>query len=311
MTYDVLWILTLLLPATPLGPPSVRAAAPPVDTGSDAVRASTSNPPPQPAGTDRSLSTLPIWDDGLAEMAYYRAIDRIYGELREYTRVVLLNRQWMDPVSVVKAEQITNEAVPVFKLNVVEQIPTANYNYRFQTTVFLTRPNLTPLKMAVSSQEWCGTTFKHLLWSDAGVTVKSFSYFPNEGDHTWKTETDAVPYEALLVMARDVAADGRARTLDILAPMRSNHEVMPTVTAARLIPRPATGVIVAAGRYKARRIDVEWDGPLTGFLVESDPPYRLLRYQAGPARGELLHVERRAYWDQDSNSAFYKQGQAP
>ncbi len=45
----------------------------------------------------------PAWDDGLAEMSYYAATDAIYGQRRHFTRVHLMNRQWMDAASGVKA----------------------------------------------------------------------------------------------------------------------------------------------------------------------------------------------------------------
>ncbi|MCH8253098.1 MAG: hypothetical protein IID36_11660, partial [Planctomycetes bacterium] len=132
-----------------------------------------------------SLGALDIWDTGLCEMSFYRAVDVIYGKPRHYTRVHLLNRQWMDGESGVKAERDAPGAIPVFKLNMAEEIPTENYHYRYLTTVFVDRIELKPMKMIVSSQEWCGATFKHLRWGDDTLMVRSFSYFPDEGDRSW------------------------------------------------------------------------------------------------------------------------------
>ncbi|MFQ5591208.1 MAG: hypothetical protein ACE5HE_08610 [Phycisphaerae bacterium] len=260
---------------------------------------------------DYPLGRLASWDDGLCEMSYYRATDRIYGSRREYTRVQLVNRQWMGRWSGVKAQPDAEDAVAVFKLNLAEEIPTANYNYRYLTTVFLHRPDLKPFKMTVSSQEWCGATFKHLTWLGKAVSVRSFSYFEGEGSRDWLLDGQAVPYEALFLIVRDVAACAEPRDLTVLAAMRSTHQVEPVATKGTLVPRAPARITIAGNAYHARRVDLVWEGPLTGFLVGVDPPYYLLKYTTGPASGELLHVEKRAYWNPKSTSGFYQPGKAP
>lgn len=263
------------------------------------------------ANNPHSLDALSQWDDGLAEMSYYRAVDTIYKKPRSYTRVMLVNRQWMHPQSGVKTNVDTSNAIPVFKTNIVEEIPTENYNYRYQTTIFLKRQHLTPFKMVTSSQEWCGTTFKHLRWSAGELTVKNFSYMPSEGDTTSTINTDAVPYESLLLIARDVAASGQSRTLNVLAPMRSSHRVEPKATSAVLTIGSKSRVTTPLGTLTGVRIDVKWPGQPTSFIVETQAPYRLLRYRTGSAKGSLIQVERRAYWDRSWPSKFHKTNQAP
>jgi len=266
-----------------------------------------------PAGeaTAHPFGELGIWDDGLAEMSYYRAVDQIYGRDRSYTRAQLVNRQWMSRTTGVKAAPEDSDAVAVFKLNIAEEIPTENYNYRYLTTVFLTRPVLEPFTYVTSSQEWCGTTYKHLRWTDEGLSVQSFSYFGGEGERTWTLDQQPLPYEALLLVVRDVAATGEPREVEVLKSMRSNRQVEPEVLRARLVPRDATRIEVADEMFQARRVDVEWEGPPTGFVVEAEPPFRLLRYRMDSTRGELLFVERRAYWDRNWKSGFHKPNQAP
>lgn len=263
------------------------------------------NHEPQP------LSDAPVWDDGLSEMCYYDAVDRLYGEDRSYTRVHLFNRQWLDAESSVKAAPGDAGAVPVFKLNIAEEIPTENYNYRFLTTLFLRRPDLAPLKLVTSSQEWCGTTFKHLRFHDTGGTYKSFSYFAGEGDREWSLDAGAVPFESLFVIARDVAARNAVRELDVLASVRSNCEVKPNVRHARLVPGRTTQKRSRVGTHTVRRVEVDWDGPKTFFVVEAEAPYRIIRFEHGHLRGTLRNVERRAYWDRNSKSAAHEPNQAP
>lgn len=258
-----------------------------------------------------SFSATDVWNDGLSEMSYFDAMDSVYGKQRKYTRVVLVNRQWMDPASGTKADPNSNGAVPVFKLNISEEIPTENYNYRYLNTLFLRRPDLRPFKMVISAQEWCGTTFKHVRWSDKEALFQIFSYFPDEGDSRATAAPDVVPYEALLLIARSVVADRATRVLSLLEPMRSNHLVQPRGEPARLTVQDAGSVTVPAGTFPATRVTINWSGPETSFVVESAPPYRLLRYRQGEASGELVFVERRPYWDRSSKSGFHKPNQAP
>ena len=258
-----------------------------------------------------SFNTLPIWEGGLAEISYYRATDRIYDQERSYTRVHMVNRQWMDQQTAVRADPGEGQVVPVLKLNISEEIPTENYNYHFMTTVFLNQLSLSCFKLAASSQDWNGTTFKQLRWDQKGPALRSYSYLKGEGDRVTRLGGTPMPYEALFLLVRDVVARGKMRNYHLLQPMRTIHVANPRSTRATLVLEDVSPVTVPAGTYAARHVKVQWEGPATEFVVEAAPPYRLLRYDAGDTHGELLHVEHRAYWDRTSKSRFYKPGEAP
>lgn len=265
----------------------------------------------EPAGGGE-LSDLTIWDDGLSEMSYYEATDTLYGTKRHYTRVHLFNRQWMDPVSGVKTVPDSPGVVPAFKFLMAEQIPTENYNYRYLTTVFLRRSDLSPLKMTSSSQDWCGQTFKHLRWTEDRLEVQSFSYFPEEGDRTYQRAGAAIPFESVFVLARNAAATGRTLHLQLLPSMRSNRQVVPDSAPATLVPDVATKrVTVPLGTFEVRRVHLQSDRLSAWFDVEVNVPYRLMAFEAGHESGRLRSVERRAYWDRRWNSAVYPRGLAP
>lgn len=261
-------------------------------------------------------------------MCYYQAVDTIYGQPRRYTRVMLLNREWLNPVQRVKSDDpkaaasgkdgnAAGSEIPVFKLNLMEEIPTQNYNYRYMVTVFLNRESLEPEKLAASSQEWCGTTFKQFQWLPDGLKVRGFSYFEGEGDREWLLPRRPVVYpaEALFVIARALVAADRNLTLHVLPPARSTHVSEPVPQEVSLeVSRESRSVRVPFGRFSARIVTATRPGETepARFTIEAVAPYRLLAY-GGPEGLELslrFH-ERRAYWDRSKPSRFYRQGAAP
>ncbi len=277
----------------------------------------------QPVGEDsvdglEKFGAMEWWDDGLSEMCYYDAEESIYGKTRKYTRVHLVNRQWMDRVSGVKADANGDDVVPVLKFNIAEEIPTENYNYRYLTTVFVKRGSLEPFKMVTSSQEWCGATFKHLRWGSSGIELKCFSYFGDEGDGTFGLDREVVPHESLPMLARELVAGGKERTLKVLVPMRSTHLIQPTVRETLLTfesfgpDQPFKTLKTKAGEFKVRRVaasTVESDHAY--FDIEVAAPHRLVAFSAGGVRGVLKHFEKRAYWDRGNPSSFHSEGAAP
>jgi hypothetical protein len=269
-----------------------------------------------PAGT--RLGALELWDDGLAEMAYYDARMEIYGEPREYTMVLLVNREWFNPATGTKDEggRAAN-AVEVFKLNIAEEIPTANYNYRLLTTFFADRSDLAPRKQVASSQEWCGATYKHLRWrrasDDPALRVESFSYFEAEAETDLTLPIAAYPFESSFLLVRDfVARDEAEMTVPMLPPMRDNRGLVDPRVADAVFRRGDPGMLdVPAGRTTAVPVTVERSDATHEFWVQQAPPYRLLSY-AGPGQSaELVFIERRAYWNPQKTSDFYVAGEAP
>lgn len=266
-------------------------------------------PPVEPVS---KLGALDYWDDGLSEMCFYDAKMTIYGQPRDYTRVQLTNRQWMDRETGVKTDDIDSPtAIPVLKLNIAEEVPTENYNYRFLTTVFVDRRSLRPFKLTSGSQEWCGNTFKHLYWSPAGLHYQCFSYFPQEGDAMWDLERNVYPFEAALLWARELAAGGTIpEDVQWLPPVRSSHEVAPKLTTVKTDLGKET-IRTPAGSFACLRLKMTFGERTATFWVEQVAPYKLIRYEAPGESMTLKGVEKRPYWDRSSKSKFHKPSAAP
>ncbi len=269
----------------------------------------------------KRFSELALWEDGLSEMSYYDATCVIYDTKRSYTRVHLMNRQFMDERRWIKASDSTVYRVPAFKFVVSEEVPTENYNYRILMTTFLERPNLEPLKVSVSSQEWCGHTFKILQWSrfqelepkDWSLDLCSYSYFPDEGDVWWPLPSNTDAYESLPLFARAVVASGgQSRAMHLLRSQRSNRAPDPKpIDAVLKMEGGPRSIRVPLGKFEAQRVVVDWEGEPTWYDVETTAPFRVLEFREGDVNARLRLVERRAYWDRNCKSCFHEPNQAP
>ncbi|MCB9851699.1 MAG: hypothetical protein H6819_01285 [Phycisphaerales bacterium] len=261
-----------------------------------------------------------MWDDGLAELCYYDAVDEIYGVPRKYTRIMLANREWLNPVQMVKAESpdlAGSGSLPVFKTNIIEEIPTENYNYRFMVTIFLGRPELRLEKFAASSQEWCGTTFKRLVRRHDALRIDAFSYFENEADRNWSLapSSNVYPREALFLLAREVASTGDSMDLQVLPRLRSSHASEPQLSSCILACESAPRIIsVPIGDVRVKKVTLSnaGGGWIASYDVEAASPFRIVAHEhVDGLHLSLRYSERRAYWDRTRQSRFYERGNAP
>ncbi len=269
-----------------------------------------------PAGDLAVRSTFAnasLWDDGLSEMCFYDAEIELYGQARRYTRTHLLNREWFDPTAGVKTDRVGDStAVAVMKLNIAEEAPTENYNYRYLTTLFAERDSLKPRKLAASSQEWCGNAYQHLRWSETGLHFRSFSYFEGEAEQDQTLPSEVWPFEAAFLLGREYAASGRAPTVArMLAParrLRGGPIDLGAVVFSRTEPERLS---TPAGVVDAVEVTMEAGGVKYRMWFDAATPHLLLKFEFPGERGVLRHHERRAYWDRAWRSGFHEPGQAP
>lgn len=262
---------------------------------------------PQPALSPGSgWRTDDAWNRGKAEWALYDAQRVIYGKPRRYEATIFTNVQHMNPRTTTKAENASADgSMPVFKHNVSEMIPTDNYTYRFLTTCFVRRNDMTAYKVVASSQEDCGSTYRQFIARDDRVRALQFGYFPSEGRATADFESmdELAFHDALTLTLRDYPFEldeHRPRDLALVQDLTDNHWV-------RLTPRPAKLEYVGAetlevpyGRVDTHhlRITHESIGGATEshYWFAADPELRhvLVRY-TGPF-GVAYKLKRLAWW---------------
>jgi hypothetical protein len=262
----------------------------------------------EPAGT--SWRDDPAWYSGKAEWALYDAVRPIYGVLRRYEATLFTNKQQMDPATTTKAEDWRGEdRVEVFKHNLSEMIPTEHYTYRFLTTCFVDAGTLAPRKLAVSTQEDCGTTFKHFVVDDDGVEADQFCYFPGPGeDHAeYARPRDFGMHDALSLTLRDYpfdAAEHPTQRLTLVPDQTDTHRTNQRGATATVEYVERTTVTVPFGAIDAHHLRVthQSDGGVTetNYWFAADPALRrvMVRYE-GPygVRYALKKYGFWAYWD--------------
>ena len=129
------------------------------------------------------------WFQGKAEINSFDLTQYRYGEAREGEAVLVFVTEDFSKKKQVKLddpEAAGNDAVKVLKLNQTKDFVTGIYPYNMMLSVFT--PVFDPesaLKLAASSQEWCGQTFTQLNKDAKQYKGRSFSYFETEGDQTF------------------------------------------------------------------------------------------------------------------------------
>jgi len=277
----------------------------------EAPPAPTEDPiPERPASplADQPFDALP--GDGLAEVAHYRYEREHYGVMMEGRATLLVVRESLDPQTLLKTRQA--DGIPAIKLMILETLPSMNWDIRENLAMFST-PDLQPLKLAITAEEWCGNNF--LEWRQDGGRVSLIGR-PYTDDTDIRTETIAFGtghhlYEQLPLIVRGVGEE--PLQIRLVAPQTAYlppHTEEVTVTLARA---GTETLRTEAGTFETVRIDVtpQTEGPMfpgsESYWIDADGGFlvKATRHEYDAEFGEpnitpatltLLSHERSAYW---------------
>lgn len=245
------------------------------------------------------------WSDGQAELSGYRARVNRYGEMRDAEVVLIYVTEPMDRRTWVKDDDAPAEhRVNVLKLNAALRFQTGVYPYSVLTSVFAPVDRyrdeaLSPVKITLSVQEWCGHVF-HGVWpGEDRATEQLLSYFAQEGERRRDVPTPAgsLYEDALLIQLRELdgpfagGGDWRGSLVPSLWSVRRTHRPMAAVEAT--IARTRARLDGAAvHRFALRYADVT-----RTIDVEADGAHRVLGWQASDGEeAHLLRTARLPYW---------------
>ena len=245
-----------------------------------------------------------VWDDGLAEVSVYDAKRMIYGKPRPHTLRVILVKEEFDVRALVKSDPPYEgkETTTVLKLNLVSSVPTDNYPYNFLASIFMDRFDVTRLvKATMSSQEWCGNTFKEVIPQGGSWQLHYHSYFDGEADGSRTVEAGAgfLLEEQILVAARAAAlAAGESASFKVAESLLTNRASGLVFRDAALSGGHVELVETPLGSFEARRLDLTIEGGGSArYWVGQDPERILVKVEnSGGFEMVLRERSRRDYW---------------
>jgi hypothetical protein len=122
------------------------------------------------------------WYAGNAEITSYTLEQVRYGEIREGKAVKIFVTEPFLKTKQVKADGSNADNIPVLKLNATKNYLTGIYPYSIMTSSFYpVHDNTHAIKVAFSSQEWCGQVYAQLN-NRKEFQITSHSYFETEAD---------------------------------------------------------------------------------------------------------------------------------
>ncbi len=132
------------------------------------------------------------WYAGEAEISSYNLEQVRYGEIRQGKSVFIFVTEPFSKNKQVKMDdpdKNKRDEISVLKMNATRNFNTGIYPYSTMQSVFTPidyKKNPNTIKVATSSQEWCGHTFEQLNFKKNNYEHQLFSYFESEGDQSNK-----------------------------------------------------------------------------------------------------------------------------
>jgi hypothetical protein len=236
----------------------------------------------------------PIWNDGAAEVSTYRATDLRYGVPRSSQAVLIVVAEDLLPDRLVKADhpELIPRTVRVLKLNHVRSIRTGVYAYQQMLSAFLGADRLNPVKLTMTSHEWCGNSFAE--WRADRPSLELRTYFESPGDvDVPLSPGDAVFYDSLPLQLRGLDF-GRTRS--------GTLRVVDTVFASRPEPPRVESASLEVARAGPRwRVTLRRARGEDVLEFESAFPHRLARWQRSDGGSlDLASSQRFRYWEKNA-----------
>ena len=261
--------------------------------------------------TDTAYLTADIWNDGQAEVAFYR-VERTqnqYGQAAEqnFLAGTYLVKHDFDPATMAKADDGVN-GVMAFKYALFYEFVSGSYEYKRNYVVNAAQADLAPLKASFTSFDWCSNLYRELAFQPGGpidVLMRSDDY--GNRDAEVAARPNAYPVHLLPVLVRG---------LDFSAEAEHTFEIIEDdgtfVGATARLDGSETLEDLPGGAAEAERIVVSYDRPVRSLIGETTDgsetywrgtdPYRLLlklEAETGRYRMTLAEELRSAYWSED------------
>ncbi|MFK7832619.1 MAG: septum formation inhibitor Maf [Winogradskyella sp.] len=244
------------------------------------------------------------WYNGEAEITSYKLEQARYGEMREGEAVLVFVTEDFLPQQQVKADNYSEQNIPVLKLNATKNFNTGIYQYSImQSTFYPVANNKHTLKISASVQEWCGHVYSQLNNRDT-FEVTSHSYFQSEGDESFtleKTWTENELWTKLRIDPKSLPV-GQISLVPSLEFTRLKHRTIKAYNATATIDN-GTYTIAYSNLNRTLKINFNPNFPydIIGWEEVMSSGY-------GPSETTLttkatkLELIKSAYWSKNSNA---------
>jgi hypothetical protein len=256
-----------------------------------------------PAAGPNAFAANALWDDGRAEIDAYEASVRRYGIPRTLTAYLIVVKEDLSKKQLVKADpgHDPGDLFPVLKLNHVIDYQTGIYTYHQMASGFFDRATMDLVKFSLTSNEWCGNTYKEYTRRDGRGALHVHAYWDNQAEvtHDVPAGPDVVFYDGLPVWIRSLPqTPGTTRSLRLVPAQMDSKGAKPEIRPATLRALSEELVIVPAGGFRTLRWELRaGDGRPDFFWTSRDYPHVLVAWDRPDGSGyRLKWTQRLAYW---------------
>ncbi len=257
----------------------------------------------RPAPVAGAFAANALWDDGRAEIDAYDAALRRYGIPRTFTAYLIVVKEDLSRRQMVKADpdHDPGDLFTVLKLNHVINYQTGIYSYHQMASCFFDRSTMDLVKLSLTSNEWCGNTYKEYTRRGGKGELHVHTYWDNQAEATYNVPAgpDVVFYDQLPLWIRSLPqAPGTTRALRLLPTQIESKGPKPEPQAATLLAAREEVVVAPAGGFRALRWELRTGGERPDmYWTARDYPYVLVAWDRPDGGGyRLKWTQRLAYW---------------
>ena len=296
-------ILTVALLTTGCSREPQRAAEP--------AKPSAAAPRPNPYGPEFQEQ----WNDSQAEVAAYSLAlpDGSRGEAVTITELQQLSASARVPVN----DTARSDVFPAIKLNVVRRYRTGIEDRSSLLSVVIALGEINGLPagaatdVSLSRQQWSGHSWRTLLFTKDRALITTLDGHSGASRKQVSFPGMRLPEDALLLVARRIGWPrlklGQKYRADVLSSLEDAGE-MQVSSVWLTLPDTRETVVTPAGSFRCHRFTATWpDGRTKTWLVQGDPPFRVVRWQLSDGeRAELLGADRMNYANVRNSAAARK-----
>lgn len=260
--------------------------------------------------TEASYLTADRWNDGKAEVAFYR-VERTrdqYGRSNDQRFIVgtYLVKHRFSPDEMSKVTD--GSGVSSFKYALFYEFESGSYQYKRNWVVNARQRDLKPFKQSFTSFDWCSNLYREQAFPPSGsIEVRTRSDDYGNRRARFEAPPNAYPPAQIPLLVRGLDF-GRADTLSFAVSVADAETHVP----AQAVRQDTVTVDTEAGALEAERIAVAYEQPIPSPIGEESAraetywrgtgPDRLLVKMAaedGRYRMALVEQLRTAYWKEN------------